>query len=160
MPRKATKDGDKPKTNTWSRNRRKVEEKPPRLLESSGCQSQDGECWCSRLGALGLITLLALASYHPDDASLNAAGREEIQNGAGAAGGYWADLLFVSRSRCLSIWFCLIIASWKTLYGQQVLPSWREGLGLTALMVSVALARTFLIHESHPTHRVGLLVRF
>ena len=89
MPRKATKDGEKPKTNTRSRNRRKVEEKPPKaprklLVASPRTVSEVGAV---ALGALGLITLLALASYHPDDASLNAAGREEIQNWAGAAGG-------------------------------------------------------------------------
>ena len=154
MPRKATKDGEKPKTNTRSRNRRKVEEKPPKaprklLVASPRTVSEVGAVG---LGALGLITLLALASYHPDDASLNAAGREEIQNWAGAAGGYWADLLFQSLGvGAFPFGLCLIIASWKTLYGQQVLPSWREGLGLTALMVSVGTcAHLFLIHESHP----------
>ena len=154
MPRKATKDGEKPKTNTRSRNRRKVEEKPPKaprklLVASPRTVSEVGAV---ALGALGLITLLALASYHPDDASLNAAGREEIQNWAGAAGGYWADLLFQSLGvGAFPFGLCLIIASWKTLYGQQVLPSWREGLGLTALMVSVGTcAHLFLIHESHP----------
>lgn len=153
MPRKATKDTET-KASTRSRNRRTVEEKAPKasrklLVASPRTVSEVGAV---ALGALGLITLLALASYHPDDASLNAAGREEIQNWAGAAGGYWADLLFQSLGvGAFPFGLCLIIASWKTLYGQQVLPSWREGLGLTALMVSVGTcAHLFLIHESHP----------
>ena len=74
MPRKATKETEKPKPNTRSRNRRKVEDKPPKqsrklLVASPRTVSEVGAV---ALGALGLITLLALASYHPDDASLNA----------------------------------------------------------------------------------------
>lgn len=87
----------------------------------------------------GLLTLLALASYSPEDASLNAASsRSEIHNWIGPAGAYWSDLMLqLLGVGAYALAFGSVLAGWRSLVGHRVLPGFREALG-TLLLVAFA----------------------
>jgi S-DNA-T family DNA segregation ATPase FtsK/SpoIIIE len=67
----------------------------------SGLKSRARRSWLiaggAGLGALALLSLVALVSYHPSDPSLNTAAAGPVRNWLGAPGAWVADLL-------LSLW--------------------------------------------------------
>ena len=91
----------------------KKEQDSPKLLGTGQMQNEAGAVL---LGCVGLLTLLALASYHPGDASLNAGGAEVVRNWIGTAGGYWADLLLqIMGMGAFPFGAGLLIAGWRAL---------------------------------------------
>lgn len=90
------------------------------------------------LGCLGVLTVLALASYHAADASLNASGAADVRNWIGPAGAYWADLLLqVLGVSAYALGVGLLLAAWRALTARRVFPGWRELVGLLLTVVAV-----------------------
>ena len=58
--------------------KKKTEQESPKLLGTGQMQNEAGAVV---LGCVGLLTLLALASYHPGDVSLNAGGGQVVPIG-------------------------------------------------------------------------------
>src|SRR5207249_3832490 len=82
------------------------------------------------LACAGVLTLLALVSYHPSDASLNASGPAEVKNWIGPAGAYWADLLLqLLGTGAYGLSFGLLLAAGRALKGNRIRPGLREALG-------------------------------
>ena len=67
----------------------------------AGFKSRARRSWLlvggSALGAVALLSLVAMASYHPSDPSLNTAAAGPVRNWLGPPGAWTADLL-------LSLW--------------------------------------------------------
>ena len=76
------------------------------------------------LCCFGLLTLLALASYEPADASLNSAGSSAVvRNWIGPAGAYWSDLLLQALGvGAYALSLGALLAGWRSLIGRRVLP--------------------------------------
>ena len=90
------------------------------------------------LGCLGLLTILALLSFHPADASLNASGTAEVHNWIGPAGGYWADLLLqLLGVSAYALGLGLLLAGWRALTARHVFPGLRETAGMLLSVASV-----------------------
>ncbi len=90
----------------------------------------------------GVMTILALGSFHPRDISLNASGGSEVHNLIGPAGALWADLLLQGLGfGAFALAASMLLASWRAFFGRRVTPGLREGLGIALLVVfSGALA--------------------
>lgn len=118
------------------RKKRRVKKAPP---ERSSEHRVAHEVLAVFLCCGGLLTLLALASYSPEDASLNAASsRSEIHNWIGPAGAYWSDLMLqLLGVGAYALAFGSVLAGWRSLVGHRVLPGFREALG-TLLLVAFA----------------------
>ncbi|MBT6435707.1 MAG: DNA translocase FtsK, partial [Deltaproteobacteria bacterium] len=129
--------------------KRKKEQDSPKLLGTGQMQNEAGSVI---LGCVGLLTLLALASYHPGDASLNAGGGEVVRNWIGTAGGYWADLLLqIMGMGAFPFGAGLLIAGWRALFGKRLIPGVREAIGSLLLMVSVGtFAHLVLAGQARP----------
>ncbi len=90
------------------------------------------------LGCLGLLTLLALLSFHPADASLNASGVALVHNWIGPFGAYWADLLLQAVGvSAYALGVGCLLAAWRALVGKHVWPGLREAGGLLLTVASV-----------------------
>lgn len=129
--------------------KRKQEQDSPKLLGTGQMQNEAGAVI---LGCVGLLTLLALASYHPGDASLNAGGGEIVRNWIGTAGGYWADLLLqIMGMGAFPFGAGILIAGWRALFGKRLIPGVREAIGSLLLMVSVGtFAHLVLAGQARP----------
>ncbi|MEO1173193.1 MAG: DNA translocase FtsK 4TM domain-containing protein [Myxococcota bacterium] len=111
------------------------------------------------LCCFGLLTLLALASYEPADASLNSAGSSAVvRNWIGPAGAYWSDLLLQALGvGAYALSLGALLAGWRSLIGRRVLPGLRETLG-TVLLIACSGALAELVLEpgsSYPAGGVG-----
>ncbi len=129
--------------------KKKAEQDSPKLLGTGQMQNEAGAVV---LGCVGLLTLLALASYHPGDASLNAGGGEVVRNWIGTAGGYWADILLqILGMGAFPFGAGLLIAGWRALFGKRLIPGFREAIGSILLMVSVGtFAHLVLTGQARP----------
>jgi len=135
---------------------KKTEQESPKLLGSGQMQNEAGAVI---LGCVGLLTLLALGSYHPGDASLNAGGNALVRNWIGTAGGYWADLLLqIMGMGAFPFGAGLLIAGWRSLFGKKLIPSFREAIGSLLLMVSVGtFAHLVLAGQARPYPPGGVI---
>lgn len=110
--------------------------------------------WCA-----ALLTLLALATYDPRDASLNASGSAMVANWIGPAGAYWADLLFQSLGiGAFALGAGLVLAGWRAFAGRRVLPGLREGLGIMMLIFSSGAAAHIAMHGEPTPYPPGGIV--
>src|SRR5690606_11526119 len=83
-----------------------------------------------------VLTLLSLASYHPADESLNAAGNPDVSNWIGPAGAYWADLLLQALGiGAYALAVGLGLGGFRAFLGKRLLPGFREGAGTLLLML-------------------------
>ena len=81
-------------------------------------------------GALGILTLLALTNYNPQDSSLNAAKSTQIHNWIGPIGSYWSDLLFQFLGiGAYALALGLLLAASRCALGRNLRPGSREVLG-------------------------------
>ena len=129
--------------------KKKEETEAPKLLGTGQMQNEAGAVV---LGCVGLLTLLALASYHPGDVSLNAGGGEVVRNWIGTAGGYWADILLqILGMGAFPFGAGLLIAGWRALFGKRLIPGFREAIGSLLLMISVGtFAHLVLTGQARP----------
>ena len=122
-----------PKSNRKKASRPRVKE--VRLL--SGAVAPPREAVAVVLVCVGILTLLSLGSFDPDDVSLNASGSLTVQNWIGPAGAYWADILLqVLGIGAFALGAGLILAGWRALIGKRVAPGWREGGGTLLFIIS------------------------
>ncbi|MEM6731840.1 MAG: DNA translocase FtsK 4TM domain-containing protein, partial [Myxococcota bacterium] len=107
----------------------------------------------------GLLTLLALVSYDPADASLNSASADaRVRNWIGPAGAYWSDaLLQLLGIGAYALSLGALLAGWRALVGRRVLPGFREAFGTVLLIAcSGTLAELWIRGESsYPAGGVG-----
>lgn len=90
------------------------------------------------LGCLGVLSVLALLSYHAGDTSLNASNKSEVRNWIGPAGAYWADILLqLVGVSAYAFAVGLLLASSRALTARRVWPGWRELFGLLLTVASV-----------------------
>ena len=98
----------------------------------------------------GLLTLLALGSYHPTDLSLNTSGSSDVSNWIGPAGAYWADLLFQGFGvGAYVLGAGAILAGGRAFAGRRILPGLREAIGIVLLMATGSIL-THLIFDGRP----------
>lgn len=89
------------------------------------------------LGCAGVLTVLALVSFDPADASFNASRAAEVHNWIGPAGAYWADLLLqLLGVGAYAFGAGMLLAAWRSLVRKRVLPGLRETTGLALLVIS------------------------
>lgn len=111
------------------------------------------------LVCLGLLTMLSLLSYQPEDASLNASGAAQVRNWIGPAGSYWADLLLqgLGLSAYLLGIGCLL-AGYRAFFRRAIVPPRRETLGFLALIIcGGAFAHLLLARPDAPYPPGGVL---
>ena len=86
----------------------------------------------------GALTVLALASYHAGDMSLNASGTSVVRNWIGPAGAYWADFMLQGIGiGAYPLGAGLIFAGCRAFAGRRIIPGLRETLGTLLLMISI-----------------------
>ena len=107
----------------------------------------------------GMMSILALGSFHPRDISLNASGAPEVRNLIGPAGALWADLLLQGLGfGSYALAAGMLLASWRAFFGRRVMPGLREAAG-TILLVGAggALASLLWRGGERPFPAGGLL---
>ena len=111
------------------------------------------------LGCAGLLTLLALASYTPSDASLNASGSAEVKNWIGPAGAYWADMLLqLLGVGAYALAFGALLASWRAFAGKRVRPGLREAAGTALMVICVGAFAHLIMYGHHRPYPAGGVV--
>ncbi len=117
------------------------------------------EAFAVALGACGLLTVLALASYNPLDASLNASGSADVANWIGPAGAYWADMLFQMLGiGAYALGLGTMLAAIKAFAGQRIRPGLRESAGTLLLIISVgAFAHLVCLGQPRPYPAGGVV---
>ena len=89
------------------------------------------------LACVSVLTILALGTFDPADASLNASGSVTVHNWIGPAGAYWSDLLLQALGvGAYALGVGLMLAAWRALIAKRILPGVREAAGTLALMVA------------------------
>jgi DNA segregation ATPase FtsK/SpoIIIE, S-DNA-T family len=105
-----------------------------------------------RSGALGaaiilllmaLLMIIALASYHPSDASFSTAAGNPVENWAGLPGAYLADALLSLGGPAAGLLIPIILITAIRLFRDVPVTGWRRRLALASLgvaLVAIALA--------------------
>jgi DNA segregation ATPase FtsK/SpoIIIE, S-DNA-T family len=111
------------------------------------------------LGCVGLLSILALASFDPHDASLNTSGRVQVQNWIGPLGAYWADVLLQALGvSAYALAAGCMLAGWRALTARRIVPGLRESMGLGLTVVSVgALAHLVCYADVRPYPAGGVI---
>jgi S-DNA-T family DNA segregation ATPase FtsK/SpoIIIE len=113
--------------------------KPERGAEPSG-SPHGADVLSLALGALGLLSALALGSHRPDDASFGAAtGADAVANLAGPFGANLAFVLFETLG--YAAWTCpvvLLLGAWRIHRRRRLALGWARGLALLFLGLSGA----------------------
>lgn len=108
------------------------------------------------LACIGVLTILALASYDAADSSLNASGGVQVHNWIGPAGAYWSDLLLQSLGvGAYALGLGLLLAAWRALVGKRILPGPREILGTAALIIAAGALGDLLMQGTTRSYPAG-----
>jgi DNA segregation ATPase FtsK/SpoIIIE, S-DNA-T family len=111
------------------------------------------------LTCAGIMTSLALASFNPTDASLNASSHTMTKNWIGPAGAYWSDVLFQSLGiGAYVVVLALLAAGWRALMGRRILPQIREWAGLIGLLISSGAGTHILLDGAKMPYPSGGIV--
>ncbi len=141
------------------RERPRNQEEGSKSSKGTGEQRAPHEVVAVLLGCLGLLSLLALLSFDPHDASLNTSGRLQVKNWIGPLGAYWSDVLFqLLGVSAYALSLGCVLAGWRALTARRIVPGLREAAGLVLSVVSVgALAHLVCLGEARPYPAGGVL---